>query len=73
MFSVPVSKRPALVFNAHRVYSLEQMEKLTAGFLVAQETLIKTGERLMRREEAVSVLSRGLEDYLVWIGCVEKI
>lgn len=72
VLSMPVAGNPALIFNAHRLYSLAQIQELTTGLSVMDEGFIKPGCGLLSRDEALNLLTHGSEEYMVWIGCLEK-
>jgi SAM-dependent methyltransferase len=74
VMSVPVSRDNAVAFNAHRVYSLDELKSLIDGFEVSDEVFIKSGHEMLGREEGVTALRAVQEnDYLVWAGCLRKV
>jgi len=72
IFSVPVANEAALVFNAHRLYSLSQIDDLIEGFSIAEEAFIKAGQGLLSRDQTMRLMNGDAQDYLVWIGCLTK-
>lgn len=58
LFVVPVG-RPRIMFNAHRIYSYEQVVEYFAGLTLAEFALIPDGGELLRQAEPALVAQQG--------------
>ena len=72
VLSMPVAIRDRLVFNAHRVYSPASISALTTGFSIVDEAFAWPRRGLLSRDEALKELAGQDEQYMIWIGCLER-